>query len=116
MTPEISDRERRMLLAAATITAGELDKCEHPDEAIGRRWYCDLCGSVSTAKNEYPPSDNARRIAGENAALHDIAAGALEEVRKVVEKWKKAPAENMCAAVLEAVLERYDKAIKENIK
>ena len=72
---------------------------------------------------------NSRRISGENADLFAIANKAVEEVRALVAEWEVlvqdfgdanspviAKAIERCRLPLEAIVAKYDAAIKEQIK
>ena len=56
-----------------------------------------------------------REISEVNADYFDLADGALNEVRMLAEKWQDGYGDALygCACQLEAILERYDKLVKE---
>ena len=83
----------------------------------------DSAGVVPTISEQLA---NSRRIAGDNADLFTIAAGALAEVRELRQQWNKlaleiegaakADALLYCEGDIEAIIDRYDAAITEAIK
>ena len=60
--------------------------------------------------------ETARRIAGENADLFDVANKAVEEVRALITQWRDHIGARHLLGELEAIVERFDAAIKDAIK
>ena len=132
----IPDESKDLLLRAASVTAQEQCKCGHAGDQHAGEDLDGLCKVEPCVCLYYeswvtPEMElaNAVRIRDQNAGLFGVALGALEEVRALVGEWEVlvkdfgevgAPviskAIERCRLPLEAIVERFDAAVKEQIK
>lgn len=106
--------------------------CGHAADRHGLDAICDEdcpCTGYESWVTPEMALANARRIAGDNADLFDVANTAIEEVRALVDEWRKETDEmdgifyseqivaiETSADELEAIVQRFDASIKEQIK